>query len=62
LPIDIANAGGGNFYFIQSPDEAADVFRIEMESLMSVVAQNLTVTLQPEKGVKIAEILNNYRA
>jgi Ca-activated chloride channel family protein len=62
LLIDIANAGGGNFYFIQSPDEAADVFRIEMESLMSVVAQNLTVTLQPEGGVQITEILNNYRA
>jgi Ca-activated chloride channel homolog len=49
LLIDIANAGKGNFYFIQSPDEAADVFRIEMESLKSVMAQ-------------IVELLNNYRA
>jgi Ca-activated chloride channel family protein len=62
LLIGMANASGGNFYFIQSPDDAADVFRIEMESLVSVVAQNLTVTLQPEESVAIAGILNNYRS
>ena len=61
LLISMANAGGGNFYFIQSPDEAADVFAIEMESLVSVVAQNLTVTLQPQNNTKILNILNNYR-
>lgn len=62
LLIGMANAGNGNFYFIQSPDDAADVFRIELESLLAVAAQNLTVTLQPENGVEIVQILNNYRA
>jgi Ca-activated chloride channel family protein len=62
LLIGMANASGGNFYFIQSPDEASDVFRIELESLTSVVAQNLTVTLQPEESVKLAWVLNNYRS
>ena len=62
LLIGMANAAGGNFYFIQSPDEAEDVFRIELESLVSVVAQNLTVTLQPQESIKIAQVLNNYRS
>ena len=62
LLIGMANAAGGHFYFIQSPDDASDVFRIELESITSVVAQNLTVTLQPEASVKIAGILNNYRS
>lgn len=62
LLIGMANAAGGNFYFIQSPDDASDVFRIEMESLLSVAAQNLTVTIQPDNEVKIAGILNNYRS
>ncbi len=62
LLIAMADAAGGNFYFIQSPDEATDVFRIELESLTSVVGQNLTVTLQPENSVEITEILNNYRS
>ncbi|MGL5808024.1 MAG: vWA domain-containing protein [Xenococcaceae cyanobacterium] len=61
LLIGIADSAEGNFYFIQSPDEAVDVFRIEMESLVSVVGQNLTATLQPETGIEVAEILNNYR-
>ncbi|MBW4650188.1 MAG: VWA domain-containing protein [Kastovskya adunca ATA6-11-RM4] len=61
LLIGMANAAEGNFYFIQSPDDASDVFRIELESLTSVVAQNLTVTMQLEESVEIAKILNNYR-
>lgn len=62
LLIAMADVAGGNFYFIQSPDEAADVFRIELESLTSVMAQNLTLTLQPKNSVEITEILNNYRS
>lgn len=61
LLIGMADAAGGNYYYIQSPEDAEDVFRIEIESLVSVVAQNLTVTLDPINSVKIAEILNNYR-
>jgi Ca-activated chloride channel family protein len=60
LLIGIANAGKGNFYFIQSPDDAAEVFNIEMESLVSVVAQNLSVSLEPEGTTKVTELLNNY--
>lgn len=62
LLIDIADAAGGNFYFIQSPDDATDVFRIELESLTSIVAENLKVTLRPEASVQISEVLNNYQS
>lgn len=62
LLIGIADAAEGNFYFIQSPDDAADVFRIEMESLVSVVGQNLTVTITTENAIAINEILNKYPA
>ncbi|MBD2181275.1 VWA domain-containing protein [Planktothrix sp. FACHB-1355] len=62
LLIGMANAAGGNFYFIQSPDDATDVFRIELESLTSVVAQNLTVMLQLETAVQSTAIINKYRS
>jgi Ca-activated chloride channel homolog len=62
LLIGIANAGEGNFYFIQSPDDAAEVFRIELETLLSVVGQNLAVTLVPTPGIKFGGLLNNYRS
>lgn len=62
LLISIADAAEGNFYFIQSPEDAVQVFDIEMESLVSVVAQNLTVKLQLEEQITVSEILNDYTA
>lgn len=62
LLINIADAAEGNFYFIQSPEDAVQVFDIEMESLVSVVAQNLTVKLQLEEQIAVNEILNDYSA
>lgn len=61
LLIGMARASGGNFYFIQSYDDAADVFKIELDSLKSVAVQNLTVTLQAAPGVQIAHLLSRYR-
>lgn len=60
LLINIAEAAEGNFYFIQSPEDAVEVFDIEMESLVSVFAQNLTVKLQLEDQVTVSEFLNDY--
>jgi Ca-activated chloride channel homolog len=60
LLIGMANAAGGNFYFIQSPDDAADVFRIEVESLLAIAAQNLTVTYEPPSFLTSSQ-LSNYR-
>lgn len=60
LLIGIADAAEGNFYFIQSADDAANVFSIEMESLTSVFGQNLTVNLESKNEIKVAEVLNKY--
>src|SRR5205085_2515542 len=62
LLISMAQAAGGNFYFIQTPEDATGVFQIELESLASVVAQNLAVTLAPApgSGVRIGRLLSSY--
>ena len=60
LLIDIADGGGGNFYFIQSADDAANVFSIEMESLTSIMGQNLTVNLETKNQIEVKEVLNKY--
>lgn len=62
LLIGMARAAEGNFYFIQSPDDAAGVFKIELEGLASVVAQNLRVTITPAGSNKVSAVLNNYRS
>lgn len=61
LLIGMADAGSGNFYFIQSPDDAEEVFRIEVEGLSSVIARDLEASVRPADGVKIAEVLSSAR-
>ncbi len=58
LLIGMARAAKGNFYFIQSIDEATEVFGIELESLRAVVGQNLQVTLELAEGVKLVDVLS----
>ncbi len=58
LLIGMARAANGNFYFIQNTDEAAQVFGIELETMKSVVAQNLTVQLEMKNGAKLASTIS----
>ncbi|AFY92323.1 vWA domain-containing protein [Chamaesiphon minutus] len=58
LLIGMARAANGNFYFIQSIDEASEVFRIELDSLRAVVGQNLTVTIEFAPGVSLVDTLS----
>ncbi|MEH1827907.1 MAG: VWA domain-containing protein [Nostoc sp.] len=58
LLIGMARAATGNFYFIQSIDEATEVFSIELDSLRAVVGQNLKVTLGLADGVSLVDTLS----
>jgi Ca-activated chloride channel homolog len=58
LLIGMARAASGNFYFIQSIDEATEVFSIELDSLRAVVGQNLKVTLELADGVSLVDTLS----
>ncbi|MEH2091357.1 vWA domain-containing protein [Nostoc sp.] len=58
LLIGMARAATGNFYFIQSIDEATEVFSIELDSLRAVVGQNLKVTLELADGVRLVDTLS----
>ncbi len=61
LLIGMADASGGNFYFIQSPEDTVEIFRIELESLGALIAQDLVVTLHPQSVVQSVGVLNKYR-
>ena len=37
--------GGGAFYFIESPEVTPEIFKEELTGLLSVVGQNLTITV-----------------
>lgn len=42
----IADNGGGNFYYIDQPDQIPQIFAKELEGLLKVVAQNVQLKLK----------------
>lgn len=60
LMMSMANAGGGAFYFIESPEVAPSIFHEELRGLLNVVGQNLTISLVAGEHVVQVDQLNAY--
>ncbi|MBZ0276832.1 MAG: FHA domain-containing protein [Anaerolineae bacterium] len=60
LLVALADAGGGAFYFIESPEVAPLIFEEELRGLLNIVGQNLVVTLDPTEHVTEIRQLNAY--
>jgi Ca-activated chloride channel homolog len=56
----MAAEGGGAFYFIDNPDQAPRIFAEELQDLLNVVGQNLTITLSLSHQVRMVRQLNAY--
>ncbi len=56
----LADAGGGNDYWCDGPDQARAVFSQEFGGLAAVVAQNLSVEVRPTSVVAVAAVLNEF--
>lgn len=60
LMMEIASAGGGAFYFIESPEAAPLIFQEELRGLLSVVGQNLVIKVDRTEYVTKVTQLNAY--
>jgi len=56
LMYELANQGGGNFYFIEDAAKLMDVFIHELEYLMTPVAENLKISFSLPAGFEVEEI------
>jgi Ca-activated chloride channel homolog len=56
----MAEAGGGSTYYIEAPDQAPAVFETEIAGLMTLAAQNVTVTVETAAAVEHAKVLHRY--
>jgi Ca-activated chloride channel family protein len=56
----MADAGGGGTYYIEKVDQASGVFEEELEGLLSIVAQNVRVTVQPGAHADHVKVLHEY--
>lgn len=57
----LAEAGGGNAHFAETPDAAPAIFAEELEGLTEVVAQNVSIEIRPRAPVEVLEIMNRNR-
>ena len=57
LMVRLSESGGGNYYFIESPQSLASIFRKELTSLSCVVAQNASIELQLGEGVRLRDVI-----
>jgi len=60
LLIDIADAGGGAFYFIESPEVTPGILQEELSGLLKLVGQNLSLTVIPTEHVAEVRQMNTY--
>jgi len=56
----MANQGGGNFYYIESPNQMVDIFNTELQGLLAVTARAAEVHVDLPAGVS-AQVLGGWR-
>ena len=56
----MADAGGANTYYIERPDQAADVFAEELEELLTLSAQTVSVEIRASEAVTLTAIRHQY--
>ncbi len=57
LMIGLAESGGGNYYFIESPAQLAGIMSRELNSASSVLVQNASIYLQIPRGVRVVDVI-----
>ena len=56
----MADAGGGATYYIEDPDQAPGIFEEEVEGLLSLAAQNVTIQMDPGPGALLSAVRHSY--
>ncbi|PJZ71096.1 sulfate transporter [Leptospira perolatii] len=55
---EIAEAGGGNFYFIESPEATGDIFFKEFGDIGALYAQSIEVRVDLPKGIDLVDLIS----
>ncbi|HEY8468296.1 MAG TPA: VWA domain-containing protein [Longimicrobiales bacterium] len=56
----MADAGGGHTYYIERVDQAIGIFEEEIEGLLGLVAQNVSVLITPAPAARLAAVYHSY--
>lgn len=55
----MARSGDGNYYYIESPEQLPDIFRTELGGLAATVGNTVSLGIEPQAGVTLADVLND---
>ena len=56
----MAEAGGGATWYVENPDQAPGIFEEELEGLLGLAAQNVTVTVRPSAAAQFTALRHGY--
>lgn len=54
----MARAGDGNYYFVETSRQLADLFQTELHGLMATAGREVELALEPRNGAAVVEVLN----
>ena len=60
LLLPMAQTAGGNPWHVVKPDDMQRIFQVELEGLIAQFAHNVSLSLVPADGVRIADVLNDF--
>jgi Ca-activated chloride channel family protein len=55
----MGESGDGNYYYIESPVQLADIFHTELQGLMANAGQKVSLGIEPRGGAVVVEVLND---
>lgn len=55
----MGEAGDGNYYYIETPLQLADIFHTELKGLMATAGNKVSLGLEPQAGAVVVEVLND---
>jgi Ca-activated chloride channel homolog len=58
----MAQAGDGNYYYIETPRQLSDIFQTELQGLMATLGQKVSLGLEPRNGVEVLDVFNDFEA
>src|SRR5690606_370869 len=56
----MADAGDGNYYYVESPKQLADIFQSELQGLMATAGRDVALAMETRHGVEIVDLLNDF--
>ncbi len=55
----MAAAGDGNYYYVESSKQLADLFQTELQGLMATTGKRVSLGIEPRPGVAVLDVLND---